>query len=287
MNRAFAVILLSYATIGFLYLFVPTSLALASHPIDLVCGPPMGLFEFISAIAPPWSVAMVASGERTVSGVDWRISVAVALVLTALMVLFCGLVLRRIARRQGESSTAAPPPPPITVGPSLPERGLDEMTAAIPPPLPLAYAPASIPLPTGRTVGDNPVLWREVRRPLMAKRWQAIVGSIVCVLLLGVTYASLAASWGEPLKDAETQTIYAVFFNALLMLVVCVVSATAIAGEKESDTWTLLLATPLGAGEIVRGKFLGLMRRMVWPWILIVTHFTIFALCGVISFPPG
>ena len=68
------------------------------------------------------------------------------------------------------------------------------------------------------------------------------------------------------------------------MLLVCVLSGTAISSEKESDTWTLLLTTPLTGHEIVRGKALGVARRMIWPMArCIAAHFVIFALCRVIS----
>jgi ABC-type transport system involved in multi-copper enzyme maturation permease subunit len=78
---------------------------------------------------------------------------------------------------------------------------------------------------------------------------------------------------------------YAFVFNFILWLLVTVFSATAIAQEKESDTWTLLLTTPVSGTTVVFGKAIGLLRRMMWPTILIVAHFAIFALTGVIS--PG
>jgi uncharacterized RDD family membrane protein YckC len=61
-----------------------------------------------------------------------------------------------------------------------------------------------------------------------------------------------------------------------------VLSATAVTGEKEGDTWTLLLATPLSGRQIVWGKAAGLARRMVWPMALIAAHFALFVVTGVI-----
>ena len=60
-------------------------------------------------------------------------------------------------------------------------------------------------------------------------------------------------------------------------------SATAIAQEKESDTWTLLLTTPLTGRAIVWGKVLGVYKRLAWPAALILTHFLAFTLFGVIT----
>ncbi len=54
--------------------------------------------------------------------------------------------------------------------------------------------------------------------------------------------------------------------------------------EKESDTWTLLLATPVSGRTIVWGKALGVLRRLLWPAALIAGHFLIFAAFRVISF---
>ena len=132
-----------------------------------------------------------------------------------------------------------------------------------------------------RSVDDNPVLWREVRRPLIGRKSLQIACGIIVVLLLLISYMALAAN--NDLGDSDAQMGYAIIFNGLLWLVTAVISATAIAQEKESDTWTLLLATPLSARQIVLGKFLGLLRRLVLPFGLIVAHFVVFALCNLIS----
>lgn len=297
MTRAYAVILLSYATLALLYLFVPfIVMAFAMNSTSSRRGgPPMLVLEFIAAIAPPWSVGMVISGQRMFGTTSWITSVVVALVLTAVLVMFCGLILRRIARRAGGANVAAAPPmmPPIfpaanlAAAPGTPFPPSPAYPGVLPPPLPLdafggapplpPLAYASVPLP-GRIVGDNPVLWRELRRPLMTRRWQAIAGAIACIVLLIFSYVALVMIEDSALKDPGVQCGYAVVFNAVLMLLACVVSATAIGGEKETDTWTLLLATPLSAGQIIRGKFLGLLRRMLWPFVLIVAHFTLFSL---------
>ena len=68
-------------------------------------------------------------------------------------------------------------------------------------------------------------------------------------------------------------------------LLTAVLSATAIASEKESDTWTLLLTTPLRGHSVVWGKVAGLYKRLMWPAALIFTHFLAFTLFGVIRWP--
>jgi ABC-type transport system involved in multi-copper enzyme maturation permease subunit len=132
-----------------------------------------------------------------------------------------------------------------------------------------------------KRVWDNPVLWREVGRPLFAARWQSIGAAVILVGVLIATYAIAGAN--RALGDRDAQIGYAVIFNGLFWLAVAVLAGTAIAQEHESDTWTLLLATPLAPAQIVLGKVIGLYRRMLWPTVLILLHFTAFAIAGIIG----
>jgi ABC-type Na+ efflux pump permease subunit len=101
-----------------------------------------------------------------------------------------------------------------------------------------------------------------------------IVGTLV--LIYGLMFA------GDNLNDRDTQMVFACIFCGLLTLLTCVLAGTAIAQEKESDTWTLLLTTPLSGGQIVWGKVAGLLRRLAWPAALIAAHFILFTLGGFI-----
>ncbi len=106
------------------------------------------------------------------------------------------------------------------------------------------------------------------------------------IIVLGVLICSYAAmSSANLLNSAETQIGYANIFCGLAWLLAAVLAATAIAQEKESDTWTLLLATPISGWSVVWGKVLGLLSRLVWPAVLLLAHFLLFALCGVIRWP--
>ena len=288
MNRAYAVILLSYAAMMLLYGFVPfvvvTLLLRGSGSNNMWLE---RLVERLMAMFHPFfSVAMLAGGRGFFIRTDWWPCVLVHLGMTALLVLCSALVLRRIARRAGERPSAIDPSADIPLAtPAM--ASVAPRTDGTPPPLPvppiLDYTAARnkpAKYVAQRSVSDRPVLWREIHRPLMTKRWQSLVGAIACVLLLVISYASLGA---RDLGDRDVQVGFAFIFCGLTMLLVAVLAGTAIAQEKESDTWTLLLATPLGAGSIVWGKVIGLMRRMLWPSILIVGHFVVFTVADVIS----
>lgn len=324
LNRAYAVILLSYATILFLYLFVPFVLIVGFEMHERRSA------QFLSTINPGFCVGMLVSGPMSVR-IDWLPCVVVHLLFTGGLVLASGASLRRVTRRSGGQPAAVnpeeyipiatalrsdfttggddgartgggavrlsearagttpavpttgngaegaagpvtrPPPPPLPVGQAVPPQPIHYASTRIPPRSP------SVP----RDVSDNPVLWREVRRPLTARRWQAVLFGGLAGALLLITYAVLAND--NDLDEPDAQIGYAIVFHGLFWLLVAVVSATAIAQEKESDTWTLLLATPVTGPAIVWGKAVGLMRRMLWPFVLIVAHFLLFTLTGVIN----
>ncbi|HZN66209.1 MAG TPA: ABC transporter permease [Tepidisphaeraceae bacterium] len=286
MNRAFAVILLSYAAILFLYAFVPFVLAVG-FDID-----GRGTEKLYAAINWMVCAAMLAEPSGSLSGINWVPCVAIHLALSAVLVAASAMLLRYTTRHAGES---APAGEPAATEPE-PSAPVDEAAslATSPPPLPAPGAAAQpAPAPKlnhhsrrkaaarAREVSDHPVLWREVRRPLTTRRWQAVVATLAAVGILLSTYVMLASE--NDLMDEETHMGYAWVFNALVWLLVSVLSATVIAQEKESDTWTLLLTTPLSGESVVWGKVLGLFRRMMWPAVLIVSHFALFTISGAID----
>jgi ABC-type transport system involved in multi-copper enzyme maturation permease subunit len=115
----------------------------------------------------------------------------------------------------------------------------------------------------------------------MMSRKLSVAAVIGVVLLLLMSYGSFAMI--NALDERDLQIGYAWMFAGLWWLVIAVLSATAIAQEKESDTWTVLLVSPLSGGQIVFGKLLGLLRRVSWPIVIVILHFSLFALGGVIS----
>src|SRR5438105_12972791 len=116
---------------------------------------------------------------------------------------------------------------------------------------------------------------------MFARRWQSTTAASVAIGLLLFIYALMYAN--NSLTEHYSQIPFAFIFCGMLNILACVISATAIAQEKESDTWTLLLATPLTARRIVIGKLLGSLRRVAPLCILIVVHFLLFLIGGTIN----
>jgi ABC-type transport system involved in multi-copper enzyme maturation permease subunit len=316
LRRAFAVILLSYATIGFcqgFLLFAGLALQLGRGRGGEWIWAHVNWFMAIGSIVEPRAFRSgFMSGPFGLNLPPWAVCCVIYLALSAALVLLSALLLRRSVRREGASSRApdpiayipvvrvaagdaavrsagGPPPLPMAAG-AVPEPASGELTldgefaadAAV-----LRYASphrGNAPLAAQpREVSDNPVLWREVRRPLTNRRWQAITFSLIAVGLLLASYAICASFPFDGLDDADTQIGYAIIFHGLLWLLVAVVSATSVAQEKESDTWTLLLTTPITGRTIVFSKAAGLLRRFMWPFALAAGHFALFTVCGVIK----
>jgi ABC-type transport system involved in multi-copper enzyme maturation permease subunit len=296
MNRAYAVVILSYGLCALLWGILPAVVGMIYAAVNPRGGPPRGLLEFLSVM--PWfSMAINVIPEGFPFRIaPWYWGCLLHLGMAFALLLWSGLILRRMARKDASGGPApvapqyVPPPPPLPVVAETPDASGPSVAAPAPPPPMLAYAPPKIRnAAVARDVGDDPVLWREVRRPLVGKRWQKVLSVVIVCGLLLLFYILLASiddyRAGSAIKAADSQVGFAFVFCGLFTVLTCIISATAIATEKESDTWTLLLATPLSSAQIVRGKLVGILRRLMWPAILIAAHFLLFTVTGVIH--PG
>lgn len=291
LNRAAVVILLSYAILGVLYILLPVVLVALFDIGD--GGPRRGMngIKFLCAINPFMSAAFITEPRMAAfAGNVWIASVLVQLGFAGALVSVTAVLLRRQFRNGGEKAINTPGFPVIAPPMPAPHQpyGFPQSSDMAASPEGLAIRPptlaptAAIPAPAGkiRDIGDNPVLWRELRRPLLPKYWQRIVGVISVLIIMLLIYAVLAED--NDLDDVDVQGGFACVFFGVWWLLSAVLSATAISQEKETDTWTLLLATPMSGRDIVWGKVAGLLRRMLWPTVLIVIHFMLFVLGGVI-----
>lgn len=130
-----------------------------------------------------------------------------------------------------------------------------------------------------RPCGDEPMLWKEMN----AGRARGVVRLIVLIVVL--VFGSLLgyglAYWGGPAVGELLQFGYSTTgsygrrseFNGFLRFVcttiyilwlICVAAAAAssVTQEREGDTWTSLMTTPLTGTEILRAKMLGTVWSM-------------------------
>jgi ABC-type transport system involved in multi-copper enzyme maturation permease subunit len=286
MNRAYAVILLSYGILLLLYFFVPL---IVEANLNGTPGGQRIFFDWLAWNNPFITTALIAEPTRTAArfGANlWPWCVVAHLAGTALLLGATALLLRRISRRLGEGGAPAAGAEPIEPAPPESVAAGDSNGASSSPVLAYSSPKRSARRRKARPireVSDRPVLWKELRRPLMTRPWQAMVGFLASLGLLVTTYFTIANDRSGALMRPDNQIGYAVVFNGLAWLLVSVLAATVIAQEKEGDTWTLLLATPLSGRAIVWGKVGGLLRRVAWPAALMAGHFALFTALGVIS----
>ena len=255
MRRAWAVILVSYFALLLLWLFVPLLMALLSYGGSF--GPRSGLIQVMVAISPAINITMLSEGSGLRAGLAWWPGVAVAAGESAAFLLLAVALVKRTVRREGEPAAREV------------KAAADDFAKPQ-----AAAAPSRV----AREVGDNPILWRELRQPLLRGRGWKIAAAATAIGLLGLFYVALANQYRNALLDHDTHIGFALVFHGLFWLLAAVLGATAVASEKEGDTWDVLIATPLDGRTILWGKFLGVMRRLLWPAVLVAGHFALFTL---------
>jgi len=132
-----------------------------------------------------------------------------------------------------------------------------------------------------RRITGPPVLWKELRFPLLGRR------KIATCLFIGLSLILLIATYylcgrENLLDDDEIHVSYATVALGLGVLSTLVLSATPITSEKESRSWPLLMATTLDDRAILFGKWAGIIRRCLPAWGWLAAHVIIFSLAGFI-----
>lgn len=279
-NRAYAVILLSYAVQFVVYIILPIAIGSLAAAVSSRTGG-IRLMAILAMCDPYFLAPMLPQGNMGMGamlGVDiWAGGVIIQCAIAFLLLLASALIVRRRSRSEGEAPAMMP--------------SAFQVLVAAPPPLPAVAAPGNLAAPalsvpviareSGRSVSNNPILWREVRRPLIPKLWQRLLAIVVTAFVLLLCYATFA--YNNALNQSDSQIFFTFIFNAGAWMIVAVLSATVIAQEKEGDTWTLLMATPVSGSAIVWGKALGTIRRLQWPAAILLVHLFIFWIAGVIS----
>ena len=128
-----------------------------------------------------------------------------------------------------------------------------------------------------RMIG-SPIVWRELRKPLLRDKVVQIVATCAVLFYLLYTYAILGASGA--MDEGETQSVFVTLFLLAGMLCTAMDSATSIAPERQARTWPSLLSTPVSDWHILLGKAGGTAFRCLPVWMFLGGHVLIFTLLG-------
>jgi len=265
-RRAYMVILFSFIIGGVFYGLIPFLIAMSASKSGqreeeimaslAAANPFLTLFLVTIEMHEPRTVGMISY--------SWPLYCGVTLGVSAAVLAFCVSVVRKAALSQAG-------------GPGAGARPTSEVRRTTAPPIRSASAGVTSRRAVRRVTG-SPVVWKELRASLFRGRAKAPIITLVIVIALALTYAS----WGEGLTEQYSHLSYLVVFTMIAALTTSVLSAVAITSEKESRSWPILLATPLSSGQIVWGKFVGLLWRSLPVWLLPLAHGALFALFGLV-----
>ena len=126
-----------------------------------------------------------------------------------------------------------------------------------------------------RRVIGPPVVWKELRSRV-SKRERLVVAVII-----GLELALIVAMYLFPIVEdifgaRETYMLYICIFMGLGLLSVTIFPAASITSEKEARTWPLLVLTTLSGWQILTGKFVGVLRRSLFVWLLLLVYIGLF-----------
>ncbi|TVQ75968.1 MAG: hypothetical protein EA380_09670 [Phycisphaeraceae bacterium] len=116
-----------------------------------------------------------------------------------------------------------------------------------------------------RTVGTNPIAWREAKAraatlPMILVRWSFVLAGVLWGLGV-IAYYHGGGMGHEVFRQILLATVITEI--AVVTLVAINMSATAISREREDGTLDLLLTTPVTPKEYMGGKLLGLIAFLL------------------------
>ncbi len=119
-----------------------------------------------------------------------------------------------------------------------------------------------------REVTDRPVLWRELHIPLIRnKTWRYSIGAGVGLILIWI-YGCTVRDFAQ----TDVQVGLTVVYQCLIFVTAIILSAPTVSREKETNTWEMLMTTPLTGREIVWGKTWGILNRVLPVSLLYFSH---------------
>jgi len=282
-RRAYVVIIKTVVTIGVLFFFIPTITTVLFSPrwlyaprlrnpsavlplliilISFLHVNPFGAMSVNTAtMISPTAMALFPVMPTGGSFFYWPLHCLLMLVASALLIAMSVKVVRKVALRQATGQIES-------ISNRTRAKKLKNSSSR----------PAVQQEPTGviRRVTGPPVLWRELRAPMIqgAEGRNSLIGLTVTIIALLITYWICVKE--NCLDQAFTQTGYVLMFLVIGSVFTMVLSSTSVTSEKETQSWPILLATSMDDWQILLGKAAGVFRRCVPIWLLMAGHIVFF-----------
>jgi ABC-type transport system involved in multi-copper enzyme maturation permease subunit len=132
-----------------------------------------------------------------------------------------------------------------------------------------------------RRVTGPPVMWKEVisRKSGREKIFvRTIIGTELAMIAAMYLFPYIAGVTGME----EAHAAYVAIFMGLGALSVTVFPASCITTEKEARSWPLLLTTTVSDWGILLGKFVGVLRRSLPIWLILMVY--LIPYWGIVAF---
>jgi ABC-type transport system involved in multi-copper enzyme maturation permease subunit len=210
-------------------------------------------------IATEW--LMSPRGMSTSMMKYWPWHCAVLLAGSSCLLFWCTVRVRRVALRQIAGDTGVVRKPKRKPKPARPARRSWLL----------------------RHMGDWPVLWKDLRTPVLGgkTRFRKILYGLILSGVLALMYTAIGMEGG--FDDSDVHAVMSCIYAFLASLLTVVISATGITSEKEARSWPILLGTAQTDWQILVSKWLAMLRWSLPVWGLLFGHLLVFSLLlGVI-----
>jgi ABC-type transport system involved in multi-copper enzyme maturation permease subunit len=268
-RRAYSVIITTVLVVIVFFILLPYMVVIGWHLLDLrrVIGE-RTVFAVLCYPNPHatmiWSTQTMLIPRTGMPAISWPLHCGIMSAASALILSAAVARVRKVALRQAAGQLET-----TRSGRRIRRKGTAGDSAA-------RQVPGRI-----RRIKGRPAVWKELRTPILrGRRITAFIVPLFALVLIFVSYGLFEAA--DLLDDKEVHMIYVTIFLGLGMLFTIVLPATSITSEKEARSWPLLLATTLGEGQILFGKFVGVARRCLPAWLFLFGHLVLFTVAGYI-----
>ena len=267
-NRHSHTVIVRTFLLCFLFYIVPAIvLPLLQFVYQIRINAEMILFYVNPFVAMGILTRSMLSPAMTAIGLSWPLHCAVMLGISALLLAFSTVRVRKAGLRQATGQAG--------IFASRTERRLADGKVSK---KTVLYASSR----RTRPVKGPPVIWKEIINLwIKSRRLTVVAASVLAVLLLAAVYGY--CGYKGYLDHEETHIVFILAFFFFGLFRTASSAATCITSEKEALTWPILLTTPLTEKQIAFGKIIGSCIGGWAFWLLLAAHVVVFSLAGCIS----